>query len=219
MGQSEEKNGGSIEFDPTEELNAEGTVRMSLKFCVFGSLALMGVGLMLTGCKSKPPLTSADALALIQAEYDNRPAAGATIAVFETGLKQGLTAKYWKLTKVYPNQRWADYTLTDEGKKVLKLANGGDVIEWRPEPGSEPHFAVITVAANHWKARDVQDPQDEIVPGVDTAMGAAFTEMVNLDGVPEPLQDMAHSPRNKLSAKRQADFALVGGAWKLHGID
>ena len=45
--------------------------------------------------------------------------------------------------------------------------------------------------------------------------GAAFTEAVNLDGVPDGLQGIAHNPGNKLSTKRQATFVLDGGAWKL----
>jgi len=77
---------------------------------------------------------------------------------------------------------------------------------------------VVTVAANHLKAHDVSDIQDEIVPGVQTAKGAAFIEGVNLDGVPEPLQNIAHNPGNKLSRRRNADFSLEGGNWKLHGI-
>jgi hypothetical protein len=41
---------------------------------------------------------------------------------------------------------------------------------------------------------------------------------VNLDGVPDALQQIAHNPGNKLSSKRQAEFALDGGAWKLVSI-
>ena len=80
-------------------------------------------------------------------------------------------------------------------------------------------MVVVTVAANHLKAHDVKDPQDEVLPGVSTAKGAEFTEGVNLDGVPDALQQIAHNPGNKLSTKRQADFALDGGAWKLHSIE
>ncbi len=111
-------------------------MRIGLKFYVFGAVAFMGAGLLLSGCKSAPELSQADATKMIQAEYDSRPAAGAGIYINEFGLKQGLTAKYWQLVKVYPNMRWADYKLTDEGKKVLTLQGGGDQIEWRPEQGN-----------------------------------------------------------------------------------
>jgi hypothetical protein len=37
--------------------------------------------------------------------------------------------------------------------------------------------------------------------------------------VPDPLQNIAHNPGNTLSSKRQADFSLEGGAWKLHSIE
>lgn len=186
---------------------------------VLGVLAFAGMGVLFSGCKSAPELTQSNALALIQAEYDHRPAGGASILVDDKGLQQGLTAKYWKLTKVYPNNKWADYTLTDEGKKALTLEAGGDVIQWRPEQGTQPHFMVVTVVKNHFKAHDVSDPQDETVPGVDTAKSATFTESLNFDGVPQPLQDIAHNPGNKPSSKRHADFSLEGGAWKLHSIE
>jgi hypothetical protein len=78
---------------------------------------------------------------------------------------------------------------------------------------------VVTVAQNHFKAHDVLDPQDEVVPGVATAKSATFTESLNFDGVPQPLQDIAHNPGNKPSSKRHANFELDNGAWKLHSIE
>ena len=60
----------------------------------------------------------------------------------------------------------------------------------------------------------MQDPQDDA-----GGKGASFTEAVNLDGVPDALQQIAHNPGNKLSSKRQAEFALDGGAWKLVSIN
>jgi len=187
---------------------------------IFGASAFLGAGLLLTGCKSAPDLTSANAQALIQAKYDQTPAVNANITLDKTGLGQGITAKLWNLTKVYPNRYWADYTLTPDGKKAVKLPGGGEVIQWRPENAGDEKFSVIvqTAAANHLKAKDVRDPQDETVPGVTTAKGAQFNESVNLDGVPDALQNIAHNPGNKLSTKRQADFSLEDGAWKLHSI-
>ncbi len=193
-------------------------MRIGLKFYVFGAVAFMGAGLLLSGCKSAPELSQADATKMIQAEYDSRPAAGAGIYINEFGLKQGLTAKYWQLVKVYPNMRWADYKLTDEGKKVLTLQGGGDQIEWRPEQGNNSHFYVITSKTNHFKAKDVEAPQDEVVPGVSTAKSSVFNETINLDGVPQPLVDLAHNAGNKLTSRKHADFAYEGGAWKLHSI-
>ena len=195
-------------------------MRTVMNFKVLGATALMSAGLLLSGCKSAPELTKADALKAIQADYDQRPAAGASILVDELGLNQGLTDNYWKLTKVYPNNKWADYTLTDAGKKALTLEAGGDVIQWRPDqPDAKPNFMVITVVKNHFKAHDPLDPQDETVPGVDTAKSVTFTESLNFDGVPQPLQDIAHNPGNKPSSKRHADFSLESGAWKLHSIE
>ena len=134
-------------------------MKRATNFRVWGAMLLMGAGLAVSGCKSTPELTQADAQKLVQADYDSRPAAGAGIYVNEIGLKQGLNAKYWKLTKVYPNNRWADYALTDDGKKVLKLQDGGDVIHWQPETGNNFHFYVITLQTNHFKAKDVEAPK------------------------------------------------------------
>ena len=158
---------------------------------------------------------------MIQAKYDQTPAAGANITVNELGLGQGVTAKYWARTKLYPNNFWADFTLTPEGKKAVKLSDGSDVIQWRPENEADKSFSVMvaTVAANHLKAHDLKDVQDETLPGVATAKGVQFIEGVNLTGVPGALANIAHNPGNKLSTKRQADFSYENGVWKLHSIE
>jgi hypothetical protein len=179
----------------------------------------VGAGLTMTGCKSAPELSKDNAQALIQSHYDAQAPSGVTITVDKKGLQQGLTAGYWKLTKIYPKQQgWADYTLTDEGKKALKLNGGGDVVEWRPGADGEFHFMIVTTATSGMRAKDVQDPQDEILADAKTAKSAAFTESVNMSNLPGPLQDMAHNPGNKLSSKKQADLSYENGAWKLHGI-
>lgn len=192
----------------------------TLHMKAFGAMALLCAGMFLAGCKSTPELTQTQALALIQAKYDQTPATGAIIRLDKLGMKMGITDGYWKLTLVYPNRYWADYTLTDEGKKAVKLQGGGDVIQWRPDSADDSKYSVniTTTVANHLRARDVKNIQSEVLPGVETSLGAQFTESVNLDGVPGPLQDIAHNPGNQLSTKRQADFSLEGGVWVLHGI-
>jgi len=187
------------------------------KIRVLGVLAFAGAGLLLAGCKSAPPLSQADALAMIQAKYDQTPAAGADITVMDLGMRQGVLAGYWVGTKRYPNGYWADFKLTPDGMKVLKLATGGDTVQWRPETPADKTFSVVvtTVAANHLKARDVNQIQD----GVGGGKTASYTEDVNLDGVPAPLQNIAHNPGNQLSRQREADFVLENGAWKLQSIE
>ncbi|MGA8043959.1 MAG: hypothetical protein WCA37_14275 [Terracidiphilus sp.] len=184
-------------------------------------MALVGAGLLVAGCKSTPPLTQDQAMALIQAKYDQTPAVGVTINMTKDGMGMGITDGYWKLTRVYPNRFWADYTLTDDGKKAVKVPGGGDVIQWRPQSMTDTNYVVTmqTVTANHLKARDMHDVSDETLPGVETAKGVDFTEGVDLTGVPQGLQDIiAHVPGNQLSFKRHADFELKDGAWVLHGI-
>jgi len=191
-------------------------VKKSLNLKIFGAAALLSASLLFTGCKSAPDLTQANALALIQAKYDQTPAAGANITVDDLGMRQGVAAKYWTRTTIYPNKIWADFTLTAEGKKALKLPKGGDVIQWRPESANDTKYSivVVTVAANHLKARDIKEIADEVSGG----KGAQFTEAVSLDGVPDALQNIAHNPGNKLATTRQADFLLEDGVWKLHSI-
>lgn len=196
-------------------------MRKMLRMKTLVSVILLGAGLAVAGCKSVPELTSAQALAMVQAKYDETPPVGANILVDDLGMRQGITGKLWERTKMYPNKYWADFKLTDEGKKAVKLPKGGDVIEWRPSGLEDENYTYVmtTVAANHFKARDMSTPQDEMLPGADTAKGAKFTEGVNLTGVPDVLVQIAHNPGNRLSAKRQADFVLEGGAWKLRSID
>ena len=191
-------------------------MKNAVNWKAFAVLASMGAGLLLTGCKQAPELTAAQAQALIQAKYDQAPAVGANIAVDDLGIRMGATDKYWNRTTIYPNRFWADFKLTDDGKKALKLQDGSDVIKWRPDSADDKGYTivVVTLAASHLKARDVQEPQDD-VGGTKTAV---YSEAVNLDDVPGPLQDIAHNPPNKLSSKKMATFALDGGAWKLTGI-
>jgi hypothetical protein len=198
-----------------------GKVKNARNLFLLGVAALLSAGALVTGCKSAPELTQANALALIQAKYDQTPAVGASIAVNKLGVGQGITAKYWELTRVYPNRYWADYTLTPDGKKAFKLLAGGDAIQWRPDSATDANYSVVVVslAANHLKAKDIQDIQDETLPGVTTAKEATFTEAVNLDGMSDALQNIAHNPGNKLSTKHQANFSLENGVWVLHSIE
>lgn len=194
---------------------------MTRKLLSLGCAAALGAGLLMTGCKSAPELTPDQAQALIQAEYNHRTPVGASITVDDLGMRQGIVAKYWVKSKDFPNRFWADFKLTDDGKKALKLPGGGDTIEWRPDSPDDKKFSIVvqTLVANPLRAHDVQEIQDEVLPGVDKAKGATFTESVNLDGVPAPLAEIAHNPGNKLSSKKQADFSLENGAWKLHSIE
>ena len=192
----------------------------ALTICAVGALAIVGSGLLMSGCNSAPELSKTNAQTLIQADYDKMAGQPATIAVDDVGLKQGLNSKLWKLTKVYPNNRWADYALTDDGKKAVKLAGNADMIQWRPDEGQKDfHFFVTTVATNHLKAKDVADPQDDVVANVQTAKSAGFTEVYDWTGVPDPVVTIAHNAINRLSTKRQADFALTNGAWTVHSIN
>ncbi len=185
------------------------------KIHILGALALLGVGLLAAGCKSAPPLAQADALSMIQAKYDQSPPVNTDIVVSDLGMRQGVTAKYWEGIKKYPNGYWADFKLTPDGKKVVKLSNGGDTIQWRPDGPNDPHYSitVTTVAANHLKARDIHNIED-----VGNTKTAEYTEDVDLSGLPDALQSIAQDPGNQLSTMRSATFALDGGAWKLQSI-
>jgi hypothetical protein len=181
------------------------------------ALGLLGAGLALAGCKSAPPLTQDQAQALIQAKYDAMPPAAASITVDDLGMREGVTAKYWTGTKRYPNGYWGDFQLTPEGKKVVSLTGGGDMIQWRPEGPNDPRYAigVTTVTTNHLKAKGIGEIQDQ----AGGTKVVDYTEEVVLAGLPDPLLGIAHNPGNKLSTKRTATFVLSGGAWTLQSID
>ena len=132
---------------------------------------------------------------------------------------KGTDAKYWKVVKVFPaNKNWGDLDLTDEGKKVYKLDDGTTTIHWRPDDQNKGHFYVTTVQANHPKIIEVNEPQDDVVPGVDTAKSCKFTENANLDGLPDTVKQMAHDVGNILTQRHTAEFTLDNGNWKVHRI-
>ncbi len=186
----------------------------------WAAVVVLGAGFTLAGCKAAPELTGAEAQQLIQAKYDQTAPVGATIVIDDLGMRQGATAKLWDRTKVYPNKFWADFKLTDAGKKAVKLENGGDVIEWRPSSLQDSTYSIMvtTVAANHLKAIDVRNIQDGMSTGSAAAKSADFSEAVDLTGVPDVLQQIAHNPGNQLSVNRRADFTLEDGKWTLHDL-
>jgi hypothetical protein len=179
-------------------------------------LVLLSAGFVAAGCKSAPDLPQANALSMVQVRYDQSPPTTTNIVVNDLGMREGVTAKYWEGIKKYPNGYWADFKLTPDGAKLVKPAGGGDTIEWRPEGPSDPHFSVtmITVAGSHPKAANAGDVEDD---GNGKTM--EYSEDVNLDGLPEPLQGIARNPGNRLSARRHANFVLADGAWKLDSIN
>lgn len=199
-----------------------GIVRNMLNWKALGVVVLAGAGLMVVGCKSAPELTKDQALKMVQDKYDQTAPVGVNILVNDAGMRQGATAKLWDRTKVFPNKLWADFKLTPDGKKAVVLPGGGDVIEWRPASLEDKTYSIVvtTTASNHLKAKDMGDLQDEMLPGADTAKAGKYTEAANLTGVPETLQHIiADNPLNKVSWKKQADFALENGAWVLKRIE
>ena len=193
-----------------------------LNWKTLGVVAVMGAGLVVSGCKSAPELGKEQALKMVQDKYDQTAPVGVNILVNDSGMRQGATAKLWDRTKVFPNKLWADFKLTAEGKKAVVLPAGGDTIEWRPANLEDKNYSIVvtTVAANHLKAKDMGDLQDEMLPGADTAKAGKYTEAASLQGVPETLQHIiADNPLNKISSRKQADFALENGAWVLKRIE
>lgn len=182
---------------------------------ILGALAVLSVSVPGIGCKSAPQLTQTDATAMIQSNYAQSQPKATDIVVDDLGMRQGMTAKYWQGVKKYPNGYWADFKLTPDGKKLVKLANGGDTIEWRPDGPNDPHFAVTvtTIAANRPKIANIGNVEDN-----GDGKTVTFTEDVDLDGLPDPLQGIAHNPGNTLSIRRHADFVLANGAWKLDSV-
>jgi hypothetical protein len=192
-------------------------VKKAVKIHALMSLAVLGVGMMVAGCKSAPDLPKDKAIAMIQAHYDALPPSGFEINVNNDGMVQGATAKYWQRTTIYPNKYWADFKLTDTGKKLLKLSSGTDMIQWRPSGPTDKGFSIVVTTAvlKHRRARDLHDIQD--VGG--KTKTAVFTEGVDSSDLPQPLVDIAHNPGNQLTTSRTATFVLEGDDWKLQSVD
>jgi hypothetical protein len=194
-------------------------VKRALKLQFWGAVLIMGAGLAAIGCKSTPPLSQADAQKLIEANYAQQPPEPVHIYVDYNGLKQGVDAKYWTVVKAFPaNKNWGDLDLTDEGKKAIKLDDGTTTIHWRPDEQNKGHFYVTTVKATHPKISEVSEPQDDVVPGADAAKSCKFTATSNLEGMPDPVNRMAHATGNILTKRHTAEFTLDNGNWKVHGI-
>lgn len=173
----------------------------------------------LTGCK--PELENDQALALIQAHYDHTAAAPLTFKVDQTALADGVKAKYWEISKRYPNDLWADFKLTDEGKKLVKLPDGKDVFEWRQDPSGKFQFEMTTVTPLKFKARDVREIRKEVVPGVKgPGRVVVFMEAHDLSPLPNDLQNIIlENANNQIAEKRQADMDFENGAWAFHDIE
>lgn len=193
-----------------------GNVKNAVKLQVLGAAALLSAGLLLAGCKSAPPLSKTDALALIQAKYDAAPATGMDVVVGDSGMRDGVTAGYWVGKGRYPNGYWADFTITPAGAKVLKLAGGGDTIQWRPADPTDKTFTITmtTVQTTHPLARDISDVTD-----LGDGKTADYTEAKDLDKLPTALQGIIREPPNVLAQVRHANFALVNGAWTVSSIN
>jgi len=192
-------------------------VKNAVKFSALMSLVVLGVGTMITGCKSAPVLSNDQAKSMINAHYEAAAPSGFDINVNNDGMVQGATAKYWQRTTIYPNKYWADFKLTDQGKKSIKLSTGSDVIQWRPSSPTDKSFSIVvtTTVLKHRMARDIKDIQD-VGSKTKTVL---FTEGVDLSDLPQPLVDIAHNPGNQLTTTRTATFVLDGDSWKLQSVD
>jgi hypothetical protein len=125
---------------------------------------------------------------MIQAKYDKDPGITFNVAVNDRGMQQGVHANYWLGAKRYPNGYWADFTLTPDGKKVVKLLDGGSVIQWRPDGPAAPNYSIVVVplAVSHLKARSPGD-----VETIGDSRTVTYMEDVTLDTMPAPLQAIA----------------------------
>jgi hypothetical protein len=178
-------------------------------------MAIVCAGMLAGGCKSAPDLSQANAKSLIEANYAHAAPAPATIVVNDLGMREGVTAKYWEGSRRYPNGYWADFKLTPDGMKLVKLGSVGDTIAWRPNGPSDPHYSitVTTVAAVPLKAEGIGDVEDNGAGKL-----VSFTEVEDLSGLPDALKGIAQNPGNSLSTQRQASFVLANGAWTLESV-
>ena len=190
-------------------------MKSAVKMQAFAALVLLGAGAFLVGCKSAPDLTQDQAKAMIQAKYDQDPGSAFHVVVDDAGMQLGVQAKYWAGVKRYPNGYWGDFKLTPDGAKVVKLANGADTIQWRPDNPGDPSYliAMVTLAPVKHNPRNIGAVQT-----ITDKRAVRFTEDVDLSSLPGPLQSIAKSPGNQLATQRVATFALANGAWTLESV-
>jgi hypothetical protein len=172
-------------------------------------------GMLVAGCKQAPELSQADATAMIQANYAQAAPVPATIVIGDLGMRQGIEAKYWLGVKRFPNGYWADFKLTDDGKKLVKLESGGDTISWRPDGPNDLRYGltVTTVPTVPLKAQGIGEVEDN-----GNGKLVSFTEAEDLSGLPAPLQGIAQNSANTLTTRRTANFVLKNGAWALDSV-
>lgn len=208
------KNGGAKEFK-LFDARYGGKVKNAGKIQALVALVLFGAVGFLAGCKSAPDLTKDQARAMIQAKYDKDAGTVFNIAVTDLGMQQGVHANYWVGVKRYPNGYWADFKLTPDGMKAVKLPNGGETIQWRPEGPSDPNYTIVVVplVTVKDKTRDIGDVQT-----LADSRTVTYMEDVDLSSLPAGVQAVAENPPNKLSTQRVATFTLVNGAWTLQSI-
>ncbi|MGA9587900.1 MAG: hypothetical protein WBQ95_21395, partial [Terracidiphilus sp.] len=70
-------------------------MRSMLNWKALGVLILGGSVFVLAGCKSAPDLTPTQALAMVQAKYDQMTPVGTDILVDDEGMRAGATSKLW----------------------------------------------------------------------------------------------------------------------------
>jgi hypothetical protein len=203
-----------MQIEPTHMVYG-GKVKNSVKLKIVGTLVLLSTGWSLAGCKSAPDLTQAQAQSMIQAKYDKDPGVTFNISVDDRGMQQGVHANYWLGKTRYPNGYWADFKLTPDGAKVVKLPAGGDIIQWRPDGPAAPNYAIVVVplVLSHLRARSIGDAES-----IGDTKTVTYMEDVVLDNMPAPLQAIAQNPVNKISTQRIATFTLANGAWTLQSI-
>jgi hypothetical protein len=199
----------------TRDAGKGGYGMRSKQIRMLAAAAALGAGLLTGGCKQAPDLTQAGATALIQANYAQAAPVPATIVIGDLGMRAGIDAKYWQGVKKYPNGYWADFKLTDNGKKLVKLASGGDTIAWRPDGPNDLRYGVTvtTVPTVPLKAQGIGEVEDD-----GGGRSVAFTEAVDLSSLPAPMQGIAQDSANTLTAHRKASFVLKDGAWALDSV-
>jgi hypothetical protein len=98
----------------------------------------------------------------------------------------------------------------------VKLPGGGAVIQWRPESPTDSRYVIVVVplVSSRQKTRSLGEVQS-----LGDSRTVTYFEDVDLSGLPDGLQNIAHDPMNKLSTQRVATFVLTNGAWTLQSIE
>ena len=172
-------------------------MKKAVKFHALMSLAVLGVGMMVTGANL--PLSSRK----IRRGHDPgplrclwRPAALRSMSIM-TAWSRAQPPSTGNAQQFIPTNIGQISNSLIPGKKLIKLSSGNDVIQWRP---SSPTDKAFLHRCHHYCLEASQSSRHQGHSGCRRQdQDGRIHEGVDLSDLPQPLVDIAHNPGNQLT--------------------